>query len=123
MVCYFLGEGNVTYLRIDSEYKANKAILSPCAFTVIVYETTYTDKYYLIVVLLFCRRMFPVVKVAASGLDPTAMYTVLLEFVQIDLHRWKYVNGEWVSSLPLIYSLSYLLFNITIIIRIETNTL
>nr|CAD7258155.1 unnamed protein product [Timema shepardi] len=44
------------------------------------------------------RRMFPVVKVSVSGLDPTAMYTVLLEFVQIDPHRWKYVNGEWVPG-------------------------
>ncbi|GLV41386.1 brachyenteron [Carabus blaptoides fortunei] len=44
------------------------------------------------------RRMFPVVKVTATGLDPTAMYTVLLEFVQIDPHRWKYVNGEWVPG-------------------------
>lgn len=43
------------------------------------------------------RRMFPVVKISASGLDPAAMYTVLLEFQQIDSHRWKYVNGEWVS--------------------------
>lgn len=41
--------------------------------------------------------MFPVVKVTANGLDPAAMYTVLLEFVQVDNHRWKYVNGEWVS--------------------------
>lgn len=44
------------------------------------------------------RRMFPVVKVTASGLDPGAMYTVLLEFSQVDSHRWKYVNGEWVSE-------------------------
>lgn len=44
------------------------------------------------------RRMFPVVKISATGLDPAAMYTVLLEFVQIDSHRWKYVNGEWVSK-------------------------
>uniref|UniRef100_A0A182QFS6 T-box domain-containing protein n=1 Tax=Anopheles farauti TaxID=69004 RepID=A0A182QFS6_9DIPT len=42
--------------------------------------------------------MFPVVKVTASGLDPTAMYTVLLEFSQVDSHRWKYVNGEWVAG-------------------------
>lgn len=41
--------------------------------------------------------MFPVVKISTSGLDPAAMYTVLLEFVQVDTHRWKYVNGEWVS--------------------------
>jgi len=42
--------------------------------------------------------MFPVVKISASGLDPAAMYTVLLEFVQVDTHRWKYVNGEWVCE-------------------------
>lgn len=41
--------------------------------------------------------MFPVVKVTAAGLDREAMYTVLLEFKQIDNHRWKYVNGEWVG--------------------------
>ncbi|XP_037906741.1 T-related protein isoform X2 [Hermetia illucens] len=44
------------------------------------------------------RRMFPVVKVTATGLDAAAMYTVLLEFVQVDNHRWKYVNGEWVPG-------------------------
>ncbi|KAF7994449.1 hypothetical protein HCN44_003921 [Aphidius gifuensis] len=44
------------------------------------------------------RRMFPVVKVVARGLEPSAMYTLLLEFVQIDPHRWKYVNGEWVPG-------------------------
>ncbi|CAG0885837.1 unnamed protein product [Darwinula stevensoni] len=44
------------------------------------------------------RRMFPVVKVSISGLDPSAMYSVLLEFVQVDQHRWKYVNGEWVPG-------------------------
>lgn len=42
--------------------------------------------------------MFPVVKVSVSGLDATAMYTVLLEFEQIDPHRWKYVNGEWIAG-------------------------
>ena len=42
--------------------------------------------------------MFPVVKVSVSGLDPSAMYSILLEFVQIDSHRWKYVNGEWVAG-------------------------
>lgn len=40
--------------------------------------------------------MFPVVKITASNLDPAAMYSFYLEFVQIDNHRWKYVNGEWV---------------------------
>ncbi|KAF7408205.1 hypothetical protein HZH68_003053 [Vespula germanica] len=44
------------------------------------------------------RRMFPVVKVLAQGLEPAAMYTLLLEFVQVDPHRWKYVNGEWVPG-------------------------
>ncbi|KAJ1522658.1 hypothetical protein ONE63_001824 [Megalurothrips usitatus] len=44
------------------------------------------------------RRMFPVVKVSVSGLDATAMYSVFLEFVQVEQHRWKYVNGEWVPG-------------------------
>lgn len=34
------------------------------------------------------RRMFPVVKVVARGLEPAAMYTLLLEFVQVDPHRY-----------------------------------
>ncbi|KAK7604553.1 hypothetical protein V9T40_005739 [Parthenolecanium corni] len=42
--------------------------------------------------------MFPVVKVSVQGLDPVAMYTLLLEFIQIEQHRWKYVNGDWVPG-------------------------
>ncbi|XP_045699880.1 T-box transcription factor T isoform X3 [Phyllostomus hastatus] len=44
------------------------------------------------------RRMFPVLKVSVSGLDPSAMYSLLLDFVAADGHRWKYVNGEWVPG-------------------------
>lgn len=42
--------------------------------------------------------MFPVLKVNMSGLDPNAMYSILLDFVSADNHRWKYVNGEWVPG-------------------------
>lgn len=41
------------------------------------------------------RRMFPVIKVSIGNLDPRAMYSIAVEFVQIEEHRWKYVNGEW----------------------------
>eukprot|EP00794_Sanderia_malayensis_P010104 gene10104-11138_t len=41
------------------------------------------------------RRMFPVLKTSIRGLHPQAMYSVLLDFVAVDAHRWKYVNGEW----------------------------
>ncbi|XP_048855278.1 T-box transcription factor TBX19 [Brienomyrus brachyistius] len=44
------------------------------------------------------RRMFPVLKVSVSGLDPNAMYSILLDFAPADTHRWKYVNGEWVPA-------------------------
>ncbi|XP_048882106.1 LOW QUALITY PROTEIN: T-box transcription factor T-A [Brienomyrus brachyistius] len=44
------------------------------------------------------RRMFPVLRVNVSGLDPNAMYSVLLDFVAADSNRWKYVNGEWVPG-------------------------
>lgn len=41
------------------------------------------------------RRMFPVIKVSISNLDPRAMYSIAIEFVQMESHRWKYVNREW----------------------------
>lgn len=44
------------------------------------------------------RRMFPVVRLSIDGLEPRAMYTIALEFVQRETHRWKYVNGEWVPG-------------------------
>uniref|UniRef100_A0A8C2BP73 T-box transcription factor 19 n=1 Tax=Cyprinus carpio TaxID=7962 RepID=A0A8C2BP73_CYPCA len=44
------------------------------------------------------RRMFPVLKVGVTGLDPNAMYSFLLDFSPADGHRWKYVNGEWVPA-------------------------
>uniref|UniRef100_A0A8C0P9G1 Vesicle transport protein n=1 Tax=Canis lupus familiaris TaxID=9615 RepID=A0A8C0P9G1_CANLF len=46
----------------------------------------------------YARRMFPVLKISVSGLDPNAMYSLLLDFVPTDSHRWKYVNGEWVPA-------------------------
>lgn len=44
------------------------------------------------------RRMFPVIKVQVSGLDPHAFYNVLLEFRQIENNRFKYINGEWLTG-------------------------
>ncbi|XP_075868504.1 T-box transcription factor TBX19 [Nelusetta ayraudi] len=44
------------------------------------------------------RRMFPVLKVSVSGLDPSSMYSLLLDFVPADSCRWKFVNGEWVAA-------------------------
>ncbi|XP_066928777.1 T-box transcription factor T homolog 2-like [Clytia hemisphaerica] len=41
------------------------------------------------------RRMFPVLKTSIQGLDPNAMYSIMLDFVPVDEHRWKFVNGEW----------------------------
>lgn len=44
------------------------------------------------------RRMFPVIKVRVSGLNPEAFYSVMLEFKQIESSRWKYINGEWLAG-------------------------
>nr|P56158.1 RecName: Full=T-box transcription factor T; AltName: Full=AS-T; AltName: Full=Brachyury protein homolog; AltName: Full=Protein T [Halocynthia roretzi]BAA03910.1 Brachyury (T) [Halocynthia roretzi] len=44
------------------------------------------------------RRMFPVLKLTASGLEPNSMYSFLLDFAPADSNRWKYVNGEWVPG-------------------------
>lgn len=56
--------------------------------------------------------MFPVVKITASNLDPAAMYSFYLEFVQIDNHRWKYVNGEWVSASLYLFLWKNIIFSI-----------
>lgn len=42
--------------------------------------------------------MFPVLKISVSGLDPSSMYSFLLDFVPADSCRWKFVNGEWVAA-------------------------
>lgn len=42
--------------------------------------------------------MFPILKISMKNLDPNAMYTIAIEFVQMESHRWKYVNGEWVPG-------------------------
>ncbi|TWW63875.1 T-box transcription factor TBX19 [Takifugu flavidus] len=44
------------------------------------------------------RRMFPVLKISVSGLDPSSMYSFLLDFVPADSCRWKFANGEWVTA-------------------------
>lgn len=39
------------------------------------------------------------VKVSVTGLDPKAMYSILLEFMQIDAEgRCRYVEGRWIPS-------------------------
>ena len=42
--------------------------------------------------------MFPVLKLNIRGLESNAMCSILLDFVAVEDHRWKYVNGEWVAG-------------------------
>lgn len=44
------------------------------------------------------RRMFPLIRCQVHHLDPRAMYSITLEFVQLGSHRWKYLNGAWVAG-------------------------
>jgi hypothetical protein len=39
--------------------------------------------------------MFPVLKLNVAGLDPNSIYEVVVDFQQLDNHKWKYINGEW----------------------------
>ncbi|AWO95509.1 putative PCI domain-containing protein 2-like [Scophthalmus maximus] len=48
--------------------------------------------------LFHFSRMFPVLKVSVSGLDPSSMYSLLLDFVPAGDCRWKFVNGEWAAA-------------------------
>lgn len=42
--------------------------------------------------------MFPLIRCQVDGLEPQAMYSIALEFVQMGSHRWKYLNGAWVTG-------------------------
>ena len=58
------------------------------------------------------RRMFPLIKVRITGLQPKAFYSVQLEFKQIDNNRWKYINGEWIAGKCYIFIGPYVIIKI-----------
>ncbi|XP_065055304.1 T-box transcription factor TBX5-like isoform X2 [Rhopilema esculentum] len=41
------------------------------------------------------RRMFPVIKVSISGLNPKLKYILVMDIVPVDDNRYKYHNSEW----------------------------
>jgi len=41
------------------------------------------------------RRMFPVIKVNISGLNPKLKYILVMDLVPVDDNRYKYHNSEW----------------------------
>ena len=43
-----------------------------------------------------CRRMFPIVALRLSGLEPRELYELELEVVPADCRRYKFVNSTWV---------------------------
>ena len=42
------------------------------------------------------RRMFPYLYISVSGLDPGALYDVLLDILPADKRRFKFFNESWV---------------------------
>ena len=43
------------------------------------------------------RRMFPGFSVSVSGLKPKSKYTMKLEVVLADNHRFKFLNARWLA--------------------------
>ncbi|GAB6027644.1 T-box transcription factor tbx19 [Chamberlinius hualienensis] len=43
------------------------------------------------------RRMFPIITLDISGLISNNMYSIILEFILISGHKWKYQNFQWVA--------------------------
>ncbi|KAK7481189.1 hypothetical protein BaRGS_00027449 [Batillaria attramentaria] len=43
------------------------------------------------------RRMFPFVSISVSGLDPRAVYSIMLEVVPAAPRRYKFVNKAWMA--------------------------
>ncbi|CAM1293165.1 T (predicted) [Pycnogonum litorale] len=44
------------------------------------------------------RRMFPCIKFDVFNLDPSSMYSITMEFVQIQDVRWKYNRQTWIHN-------------------------
>eukprot|EP00112_Aurelia_sp_Birch-Aquarium-sp1_P010928 Seg231.6 transcript_id=Seg231.6/GoldUCD/mRNA.D3Y31 product="T-box transcription factor TBX5" protein_id=Seg231.6/GoldUCD/D3Y31 len=57
------------------------------------------DKFHLVgtemIITKAGRRMFPVVKVNISGLNPKLKYILVMDLVPVDDNRYKYHNSEW----------------------------
>lgn len=45
------------------------------------------------------RRMFPTFQVRVCGLDPQAMYIMMMDFVPVDDKRYRYSFHRWVLSM------------------------
>ncbi|KAF2359165.1 Transcription factor T-box, partial [Trinorchestia longiramus] len=44
------------------------------------------------------RRMFPQLQFKVQGLKERVLYAFSVRFEQLDNHRYKYVNGEWMQG-------------------------
>ena len=44
------------------------------------------------------RRMFPVIKLKLTGLEPKSLYLLELEFQQTSGTRFKFANGDWIQG-------------------------
>ena len=63
-----------------------------CFMILIRAQPTYTPPYSLV-----CRRMFPGLAVTVSGLKPKHKYTMKMEMVLADKHRFKFLNCQWIA--------------------------
>ena len=46
-------------------------------------------------VLWLYRRMFPLLQLSLSGLEPSSSYALLIQFELARTNRWRFLNGEW----------------------------
>ena len=44
------------------------------------------------------RRMFPVIKISVSGLEPNAKYIIVMDIVPVGDNRYKFHDSEWVVT-------------------------
>lgn len=54
-------------------------------------------QYICMFVYFLCRRMFPGFAVAVGGLKPKAKYSMKVEMILADNHRFKFLNGRWLA--------------------------
>ena len=94
MPLYYVSGINMVQLIVASSIPFLNKSKNICVYTIFV--TTNKCKkimiYYIFMIFLFFRQMFPQMKFRLSGLDPKAKYILLLDIVAADDLRYKFHN-------------------------------
>nr|CAE45765.1 Tbx4/5 protein [Podocoryna carnea] len=85
------GDGEVTHYGAQKREDANVRVILQNKELWSKFHSVGTE----MIITKAGRRMFPVIKVNISGLNPKLKYILVMDVVPVDDNRYKYHNSEW----------------------------